>query len=128
MRVLLIGSAQREAAHALVEFASRDENIYRPPLTPNWIPGLDPRYVVHLGVLGDFRCVFSVTEMDPGVLSRHLSISTPSGYPHPVMVEEIAHLFGFTGNLTDWIGGPYEPERCIIVAQRMLKEASHAGS
>lgn len=118
MRVLVIGNKEREAAQKLVEFASKPENHYVPGPEVKWVPGDHPEYVLHLG---DYRCVFTITE-DHG-LWRHLSISVPARgkLPHFAATEEIAHLFGITGTVREWAEAghvsPHESENCIVIVQ-----------
>ena len=117
MRALIISNVERSQAQALIDFASRPEHIYRPHLRPGFVAGSDPRHVLLLGVTGEFRCVFTVTDPEetPGVFYRHLSISVPGAFPNPAHVEEIARLFDFKGTFKDWIGGIHETEHCVVL-------------
>jgi hypothetical protein len=97
-RVLIIGPEERNAAAKLTAFALTS------PFTPGpgvKAPGDDPRHSMQLG---DFRCVFSFTRID-GKLYRHLSVGMldqKAPLPNPLAVQEIAHLMGFEGFLSEW--------------------------
>jgi len=124
-RVLVITDVERAAVRKLVEFASLPENHYH-PIREGPVPGADQRFVLHLGLRADFRCVFTLTHSSDGLVWRHLSVSVPTEgmLPHPAMVTEIAHLFGFIGELKDWIAERHNTEACVIVAQRFSDSAS----
>lgn len=129
MRVLAINEAVKAQAQAVVDFAVRPENHYKPfngkDVELN-IPGDDERYA--LRIPQGYRAVFSITEDREGKLWRHLSVSIPGGkYPHPFAVWTIADLFGFKGwdgryevPPKEWIVQPDDGagERCIVVGTR----------
>lgn len=109
----MVDDEVREKVAALVAFASLPENLYQPGPGAT-VPGDNPKHVTYLN---DFRCVFSVTKMD-GVW-RHLSISIMGSerLPVPIMAEEMARLFGFTGEFTSWRMTALQNPSCVILAQ-----------
>lgn len=130
MRILEIGPEQQKQVDDVVAFASKPENRYRPGRS-QYIPGDKQGHVCKLN---DYRCVFTVTEMD-GALWRHLSISVPSErYPHAAAAFMIARMFGFTGwdgetctRLPDgWLGSVNEREHCIVLVQPVEGQKSQA--
>lgn len=118
MRILTIGDEERKRAAEIATFASQPENYYipGPKAKP---PGDNPAYVAQFN---DFRCVFSWTKMPDGIF-RHFSISIPSthgaSFPNPVIVQEIAHLFGFKGALDTWLVSADAKNGVIILAQKV---------
>jgi len=89
MGVLVLTPDVIERAGAVRAYA--EAHPYRPYETP--VPGMVPEHVLRSGT---YRIVFSITEM-LGARWRHLSVSCAGAQrePNPVVVEEIAHLFGF---------------------------------
>lgn len=106
MRLLLIDQATKDAVARVREHAERPERWFRPGPRAEWEklqgsgqrPGDKPEHIVTL--TDGFRCVFSwtVTECLNGapIVVRDLAVSVPNAQPHPVLVFEIAELFGFT--------------------------------
>jgi hypothetical protein len=121
MRVLLISEAEKRAAHKVALYAALPEHHYRPGPGAT-APGEIAGHCLRLGLMGDFRCVFSYTASDGG-LYRHLSISVPTRgkIPHPAFAMEIAKLFGFKGSVADgtWHAHVNKEDNCIILAQRI---------
>lgn len=123
MRPLLLTDEMREAARVVREHAEKPENWFRPGPSSGWAmlqgsglrPGDKPEHIVVLP--HEFKCVFSwtVAERRDGssVVVRDLSVSVPGGSPHPVMVFEIAELFGFTRRPMGT--NPFEPGLTWIV-------------
>jgi hypothetical protein len=112
-----LGAAERRAASVLRSFAEDSANVWQPGQKA---PGNDPRHVLRLG---DMRCVFSVSKAGTR-LYRHLtiSVSNRTRLPNPSLVEEVGHLLGFDGSLTDWFvsdGGGL-----IILIQEIQKTAA----
>jgi len=74
--------------------------VYRPGPGAT-IPGDDSR---HVAVFDGIRVVFSFTQTK-AARYRHLSASLTDrrdALPNPVVVQEIAKEYGFTGTLLDW--------------------------
>lgn len=119
LRILTIGEDERKRADEIVRFASRPENYYVPGTPKAKVPGDMPE---HVALFNDFRCVFSWTKMPEGVF-RHFSISIPTSngtaFPNPVMVQEVAHLFGFKGALDTWHVNADPKQGVIILAQKV---------
>jgi len=122
IRILNVNDEAREKVARIVEYASKPENLYVPsfPVHKGPTPGDNPN---HTTWLNDFRCVFSFTRTPSGAY-RHLSISVDHGkttaLPNPMMAQEIALLFGFTGELKDWaVGRHSRPMNCLILAQKL---------
>jgi len=121
LRLLIIGEAERKRVAEVAAFSSRPANIYHPGPKAK-VPGDQPEHVVQFG---EFRTVFSWTKVKTG-LFRHLSISVGdrTSLPNPVMVAEIAQLFGFTGG---YVTGGYDKWQVevdpklavVIIAQRI---------
>lgn len=126
MAVLVITPEVEAACSELVKWASQRDNWYIPDYSA--IPGDDPRHVIQLM---SCRVVFSITLADNRPY-RHLSISTnghsggPPRLPHPVIVEEIAHLFGFTGQMSDWDLDVPDDQSCVVVCQTLYPVAEDA--
>lgn len=93
--------------------------------------GRDPGYILSAG---DVRAVFSMTQIDPGNIYRHLSVNviynSESHYPVAEVVYTLAHLFGFTGGKVnesglvmekcrDWDIETDESEKTIMVTQKI---------
>lgn len=98
MRILVLTPDVEAAARAVVDFARRPENHFRPLEPGATSPGDKAEHCLLLGPFRDFRCVFSFTELE-GKLWRHLSISVPTSLPNSVMCAEIAKLFEFEGDV-----------------------------
>ena len=128
MRVLVIDATAKAEAKRILDFATQPENFYivsSEGFSLQKPPGDDPR---HVAQLHDFRCVFSVTATC-GKIWRHLSISVPSKYPHPVAAFTIAELFGFTGwdgksmiPPEGWMGTVSKRDHCIVLAQELREK------
>lgn len=97
-RLVVIGPSERRDAARVRSYA--EAHVYKPgPGVPS--PGDDPHFVTYLWGL---RVVFSITECAAHQV-RMLSMSVtdrPGVRPHPGIVQEVAHLYGFTGSLLDW--------------------------
>ena len=129
MRLLTIDDEARAEIARVVDYASQPEHFYTPLARTGSalaIPGNNQNHVATLDV---YRCIFSISEA-PGRQYRHLSISVPGkgdfslaskDYPDPAVVTEIAHLFGFTGTLDDWLSGREwtEEQHAIVIAQKV---------
>ena len=100
MRAVILGSAERERAKEIIEYAKA--HPYTPEAGPP--PGDHPEHtmIVPFGI----RVVYSITEFAEEWF-KHLSVSAldhPNHRPHPVMAEEIAaELFGFSRPLSDTV-------------------------
>jgi hypothetical protein len=116
LRILCIGPEEKARAKEIASYSSQPENIYHPGDKAK-VPGDHPE---HVAQFGDFRCVFSWTRVKSGVY-RHLSVSVgdPSRLPNPVIVEEIARLFGFAGSFGNWQMDIDAPHGVVIVAERV---------
>jgi hypothetical protein len=116
LRLLVIGEEERKRAAEIVAYASRPHNLYHPGARAK-VPGDQPEHVAHFG---DFRAVFSWTKVKTGVF-RHLSVSVGehTNFPNPVMVEELARLFGFTGGYGQWQVEADIKSVVVIVTQRV---------
>lgn len=121
LNVVILNDDARERVAKVLEFASKPENFYLPHGGSPKPPGDIPAHVVQLG---DFRCVFSLTKVAQEKLFRHLSVSVPSNeraprLPNPMMVAEVARLFGFQGPEQSWHIGPHMYDGCIVVIQEV---------
>lgn len=117
MRALVIDDAARKGIGLVRTYADA-----HPYFVGDEPPGDNPRHTVSIG---DYRCVFSITNTGHRKM-RHLSVSVPGDkYPNPAAVYMIANEFGLTGWSADnpsipgadWIVGPNPAERCVVVAQ-----------
>lgn len=130
MRPLLIDDNIKKAVQELVKFASREENWYKIGES-KWVPGDRQEYILHMDT---YRCVFTNTLMEDKRIFRHLSVSIPKEdmFPNPVVVYEIASMFGFIGAKTsqlqsdivvgpgdDWLLNASMTENCSVVAQKI---------
>jgi hypothetical protein len=115
MAALLINDDERAAIQRLREAAAA---------MPVAMPGLGARIATVDGKAVHMRqmtaqtielpvgwlCTFSIETGHPCGAARHLSVSrqgvAPGTGPHPAMIAEIAHEFGFTGTLSDWVCWP----------------------
>lgn len=115
LRVLLIGPPELEAIARVVAYANDPQHRYRPREPAPQTPGDNPSHVLQLG---DFRIVYSLTEVSREVF-RHLSVSVPNPekLPAPAAVEVIMQHFGFVGGLANADVLAHPVEHCIIVAQ-----------
>jgi hypothetical protein len=127
MRALIIDQKAKQKVSRLLQFASKEQNWYRPDetLIP---PGDNPDFVIHLN---SFRCVFTYT-FSNDELFRHLSISVPAKnkYPHQIAALTIAELFGFSGwdgvsaqIPSGWIVGTNKEEGCVTMVQQVEQAA-----
>lgn len=115
MQIIALTQSVLDRVKEVVEYASRPENVYRPGPGAR-IPGDVPE---HVAILGDFRCVFSFTDVRDE-LYRHLSISIKTGtMPNPVLVQEIARLYGFTGTFEDWGLALDAANRLVTLGQKI---------
>ena len=139
MRVLEINAQSQRKVQDVVCFAVKPENwaVWEPGATkfrrgglsgPEFIPGDDPSYTVHLNT---YCCVFTWTKSPQG-LFRHLTVSVPSEkYPNELATAEIARMFGFTGwdgtysgikrlfETGAWLGSVNKGEHSVGVTQRI---------
>jgi hypothetical protein len=122
LRLLLIGPPELDAIARVVAYANDPENRYRPREPAAQTPGDNPSHVLHLG---DFRIVYSLTEVKREVF-RHLSVSVPNPekLPAPAAVEVIMQHFGFVGGLANADVLAHPIEHCIIVAQPIEQPSS----
>jgi hypothetical protein len=127
-RPLIIDDALRFDIDRVLLNAEAYHYIPGPGVQP---PGDDDRFVVRTDF--GYKIVFSLTESD-GSLWRHMSISVPGRhYPNPLVVFEVATLFGFTGwdfskgptPAPDWLIHLDDKEECIKVAQIAPVETRH---
>jgi hypothetical protein len=108
LAVFSLSSADKTAIAALVEFAALREHWYRPQ-DGHSAPGLDHRYVLVLGIVRPYRCVFSISLLD-GTAYRHLSVTAFPGdhgeivQPNVLITIEIATAFGLAGAHDGTIG------------------------
>lgn len=119
-------------AKEVAAFAARPENWYKVGES-TWIPGDREEYVLRSLTV---RAVFSWTQVAPGDVRRHMTISTMGPrFPNPMVVWTLAHMFGFTGAKPNaeglvhepaksWAFLPDEKEHCIVVQEKV----SDAGS
>lgn len=116
LRLLIIGEDEKKRASEVVAYASRASNIYHPGPKAK-VPG---DLSEHVSQFGEFRTVFSWTKVKNG-LFRHLSVSVGNRttLPNPVMVAELAHLFGFTGSYEQWQIEVDPKAAVVVVAQRI---------
>lgn len=128
MGVLVLDVETHAAAARVREYAEShpyDPALVMAGLAP--LPGDRPEYV---WTSGSYRVVFTIT-LHRGCY-RHLSISMPGkdAAPNPIVVAEIANLFGFTGWEPtsaiakfpgDWIVGRSECERGVIIVAQAFK-------
>lgn len=89
MTQLVIGREEHERVLLAIDFARAHPWVVDTLPEPS-----DPRHLVDLPF--GCRCLYMHAEVAPGVLLRHLTISTAARTPpHPSVVATIARLFGF---------------------------------
>jgi hypothetical protein len=120
----VIDDEARAKVAKVVEFAHT--HLYQPRVSGP-APGEVPELVAELN---SFHCVFSFTVDDQGNLHRHLSISVPGEhFPHPILVAEIAGLYGFTGweagleaqvKSGAWRANVNRHDHCVALAEQMV--------
>lgn len=129
MSTLIVDQAEVDA---LVAYARDPAHWYRPGPGAT-VPGDGSEHTLRMG---QHRVVFTYTvatmtagSLKEGTVFRHLSISVPQIpnfpdlYPSPDAVTEIAHAFGFTGALKDWLLSPV-PFFPVIAVGQVVPEAS----
>ncbi len=127
MSALVLDKEAEAKVKAVVDFATKKENWYVLGSSP--VPGDRTEYCCQLH---SYRCVFTLTLINSKP-HRHLSISTKSNLPHPIVSFTIAKMFGFTGAKEqngaaiapgkDWILGPHGKDRCVVLVQPVEGEA-----
>jgi hypothetical protein len=122
-RPLLMTDENKAKVQAVVDFATKPENYYKPPA--DFVPGERPEYRCSLD---SYRCVFTITE-GKGKRFRHLSISIPVAgkLPNVMAACTIATWFGFTGAPmsedvatgvgADWFSDVVDSDNCVVLAQ-----------
>lgn len=135
IRALVIDDNVKADIERVIAFATRPDHYFEADKKPLPAPpGDDPRHVVRIP--HEFRVVFSITRAE-GKLYRHISISVPEKWPHPMACCAIAEEFGFTGfHLedaqkefdagarhdpipSDWLIAQHERDRAIIMCQEL---------
>jgi hypothetical protein len=131
MRGLVIDEEVRGRVQRVLAYA--EQNVYHP--RKGRLPGNDARLVLQLNT---YCCVFSYTmDQSTGDLYRHLSISIPrEGYmAHPVVVAELAGLYGFSGHEQGvearlangaWLINVNKQDHCIVLGEKLADEQSQA--
>lgn len=98
MAVFLISPEVKAQARRITEYAATQHHWYRVKNGLNidgWTPGDRPEHILTSGTI---RAVFSYTlATTTQTLYRHLSVTNVNGYPQPMVVYTLAHMFGFTG-------------------------------
>lgn len=123
-RFLFLTPETQERIAKVVAWAEQPDHWYR--VGGGVPPGTLEEHVV---MLQSYRCVYSHTVTSDGLHLRHLSISVPVAgrYPHPIVCQTLAAMFGFTGTKTeddfvvefpdDWVMAPNPEENCVVVLQ-----------
>lgn len=119
MGILLITPESQAAVDRVRDFADRSENWYQPtaaelqdpdlPSGNKKRPGNDPEHRYEV-VVGTYHCTYSMTVTPQGV-AKHLSVKSRTGIPNPIMVCEIARMFGFHEDERQW---QMSPDACKI--------------
>lgn len=99
MTLLTLDKDTKQRVKRVVEYAR--QHIYYPGMDP--VPEENDAFVAEVAV---YRMVFTFTHAGDNAVWRHLTVSAPEGYPHPTVVNAIAHLCGFAGY------DPSRPDQC----------------